>query len=139
MAGYTRLYVIGDQGGFAGSDGVNPIETLILVGEADRKWFEGPYCDARHGSMGRLKTMVPAEPEALDALLDACIIFHPDPFRACPSFPIVVEQLSDTERLDFNLWTGIPAVWPQLREEARSIFSQLHIWKADLVALDVDG
>jgi hypothetical protein len=139
VAGYTHLYVIGGEGGFSGSDGVNAIQTLILVGEADRMWLEGRYFDACPGPMGKLKTMVPAEPEALDALLDACLMFHPDPFEDCPSFATVVEQLGNTEHLDFSHWTAIPAAWPQLREEARPAFSQLHIWRADLDALDLHG
>jgi hypothetical protein len=132
VAGYTHLYVIGGQGGFAGADGVNPIETLVLVGEADRMWLEGRYFDAGHAPMGRVKVMIPAGPHAPDMLLDACLAFHPGPFQGCPSFPTVAEQL----RLDFDRWTAIPAAWPQLREEARAVFSQLHMWRADLVALD---
>lgn len=136
VAGYTHLYVIGSPGGFAGTDGVNPIETLIFVGEADRMWVEGRYFDANCGPLGRVKAIVPAGPDAPDMLLDACLSFHPRPFQACPSFAIVADQLGDTERLDFDRWTAIPAAWFHLREEARPIFATLHIWRADLIALD---
>ncbi len=138
VAGYTHLYVVGGEGGFAGADGVNPIKTLILVGGADRVWFEGRYLDPNHGPMGKLKTIVPAEPEPLDALLDACLAFHPAPFRDCPSFTSVVEQLGDTEHLEFSVWTAIPRAWPRLREEGRSILPTLHIWSAKLEALQVE-
>jgi hypothetical protein len=133
MAGYTHLYVIGGQGGFGGADGVNPVETLILVGEADRMWLEGRYFDAGHGPMKQVKVMVPAGPKAPNMLLDASLAFHPGPFA------VASEQLGDTERLDFDHGEAIPAAWPQLREEARTIFSQLHIWRADLVSLDLEG
>ena len=118
MAGYTHFYVIGSPGGFAGADGVNPIESLILVGEADRMWFEARYFDAHHKALRSLKTMVPAGPDALDMLLDAGLCFHPGPFRWCPTFAIVAEQLGETTRLDFDRWNDIPAAWPELREES---------------------
>lgn len=139
VAGFTRLYVIGGPGGFAGSDGVNPIETLILVGEADRTWLEGRYFVSGRGPIGQVKTMVPAEPGALDALLDACLVFHPDPFRECPSFETVIDQIGTTDHLDFHLWSAIPTAWPALREQARPIARQLHVWRADLEALELDA
>lgn len=137
VAGYTHFYVIGKQGGFAGADGVNPIESVLVVGEADRMWFEARYFDTGHTALGSLKTMIPASPDALDMLLDACLCFHPGPFRSCPSFITVTEQLGDTTRLDFHHWTDIPAAWPELREEARAAFRQLHIWRADLEVVDL--
>lgn len=45
MAGYSKLYVVGGLGGFMGADGVNPIDFLVLVGDADRQWFEPHYFD----------------------------------------------------------------------------------------------
>jgi len=102
-------------------------------------WFEARYFDADHSALRSLKTMVPAGPDALDMLLDACLCFHPGPFRSCPTFATVAEQLGDTTRLDFDRWTDVPAAWPELREEARPAFRRLYIWRADLAALNLGG
>ncbi len=55
MAGYSRLYAVGGLGGFMGADGVNPIEFLILVGDADRQWLEPHYFDRSITPIGRLR------------------------------------------------------------------------------------
>ncbi len=38
MSGYTRIYCVGDEGGFMGADGINPI--IIYVAELDRLDFD---------------------------------------------------------------------------------------------------
>lgn len=43
MAGYSRAYWIGEPGGFEGADGMNPILVEILVGDADRQWWEAAW------------------------------------------------------------------------------------------------
>lgn len=43
MAGYSKIYCIGGEGGFLGADGMNPIDFQILVGDADRQWLEVRY------------------------------------------------------------------------------------------------
>lgn len=133
MAGYTKLYVIGDPGGFLGSDGVNPIYLLILVGESDRQWLEPHYLDTSIAPLGDLRVIVPAGPDHPDSVLDACIGFFPGPFTACGSFHDVASQLVGVERLDFHLGArSVPTSWTTLREEARPIFDELHIWRAEL-------
>ena len=119
MAGFTKLYVVGGEGGFMGADGVNPIEFLILFGESDRQWLE-PHCfDRSISPMGRLRVIVPARPNDPDALLDACIAFCPRYFSQCASLSAVRSQVGDAERLDFNLRPDdIPEAWDLLRNEA---------------------
>jgi hypothetical protein len=136
MAGYSRLYLIGDIGGFMGADGVNPIEFLVLVGDADRQWLEPHYFDKSIAPIGRLRVIVPARQDHPDSLLDACIAFCPRYFKSCPSLAEVDSALRDAVRLDFDAHPNeiLPA-WARLREEARPLFAGMHIWQADLVPI----
>lgn len=134
MAGYSKIYVVGGLGGFMGADGVNPIELLVLVGDASRQWLEPHYFDGSIEPIGRLRAIVPAGPDHPDALLDACIAFCPRYFRSCPSLAQVESILQDAERLDFDAHArDIPEAWDSLREEARPVFGAMNIWRADLV------
>ncbi|MBX9929414.1 MAG: hypothetical protein K2X99_10925 [Gemmatimonadaceae bacterium] len=134
MAGFSKLYVIGGAGGFAGADGVNPIELMLLVGDSGRRWIEPHYFDASIKPLGKLRVIVPAGPNDPDALLDACIAFCPKYFAACPSLQEVASALADEERLDFEAEPQrIPASWSALREEARPQFATIGIWRADLI------
>jgi hypothetical protein len=130
MAGYSKMYVVGGQGGFMGADGVNPIEFVVLVGDADRQWLEPHYFDTSIKPLGRLRVIVPSEPDHKDALLDACIAFCPRHFILCPSLIQAESAIRHANRLDFH---AIPASWATLREEARPIFDSMSIWQADLV------
>ena len=116
-----------------GADGVNPIEFLVLVGDADRQWLEPHYFDMSIKPMGKLKVIVPEGPDQPDSLLDACIAFCPRHFRGCPSLTEVESELRDMNRLDFDARPqDIPTAWVSLREEARKLFSEMGIWQADL-------
>lgn len=137
MAGFSRIYCIGPGGGFMGGDGVNPILAQIWLGESDRMWFEARYFDDQFGPMGSLQMIIPPRPDRDDNLLDACLAFFPAAFEKCPSFPTVLEQLGDTERLDFHAEPEkVPPSWDELREEAREEFAQLGLWQADIEPLD---
>jgi len=134
MAGFSKIYVLGFPGGFMGSDGVNSIWGLILVGDADRQWLEPHYFDPSVRPLGRVRALVPNEPDHPDALLDACIAFFPQKFRTCPSFTKLDAAMKDVTFLDFHLGSEeIPEAWAALREEARPIFASLDIWQAELV------
>jgi hypothetical protein len=131
------MYVIGGEGGFMGADGVNPIEFLVLVGDADRQWLEPKYFDKSIKPIGKLRVIVPAGPDQLDSLLDACIAFCPRHFSECPSLGEVQSALRDAQRLDFDARPQeIPTAWARLREEARPIFADMNIWRADFVAIE---
>lgn len=137
VAGYSKLYVIGGQGGFMGADGVNPIEFMVLVGDADRQWLEPHYFDRSIKPIGKLRGIVPAGPDQPDSLLDACIAFCPQRFRSCPSLKEVEMALRDVVRLDFDACPQeIPAAWSRLREEARPLLAAMSIWRADLVLIE---
>jgi hypothetical protein len=139
MSGYSRLYVLGGEGGYMGADGVNPIGLFILVGDGNRQWLEPHYVDPSFTPLGGLKTLIPTEPDHPDMLLDACIAFAPQLFESCPSMPSVDEQLGKAEFLDFELEkSAIPRAWAELREEARPVFEGLNLWRADFVRLDGD-
>ena len=133
MAGYSKIYVVGTPGGFEGSDGVNNIEMLILVGDADRQWLEPKYINSSIKPIGTIQTIIPFKPDDPDSLLDACIAFSPIHFKTCPSLEGVISKLKGVQRLDFNATSKkIPRYWALLREEARPVFAKLDIWKADL-------
>ncbi len=134
MAGYSKIYVIGSPGGFMGADGVNTIEFMILVGDASRQWLEPKYFDKSIKPIGQINNIVPLGPDHPDSLLDACIAFCPRHFRSCPSLQEVENNLHGIKKMDFDATPEIiPPAWEQLREEARPIFSNMHIWVADLV------
>lgn len=127
----------GHPGEWMGSDGIGTIGFLILAGEGNRQWLEPHSFDPSLQPIGRLRTLIPEAPDHPDALLDACIAFCPRIFRYCPSLQEMEAALQDLEMLDFNLSPReVPKAWTRLREEARSIFRQLHLWKADLVPLN---
>lgn len=131
MVGISKIYCIGGEGGFLGADGMNPIYFQILVGDADRQWLEVHYFNRDIRPMGRVKVIIPAGPDHPDALIDACLVFFPEYFEACPSLAQVVEALGNVSRIDFHL-NGEPSGWTQLREEARPLFKYLVIYKAEL-------
>jgi hypothetical protein len=137
VAGYSKFYVIGGQGGHLGADGVNPIEFLVLVGNADHQWFEPHYFDGSINPIGKLRVIIPAGPDDPNSLLDACIAFCPRHFEGCPSFAKVELALRDKERLDFDSASEeMPKAWITLREEARPLFAKINVWQADLVPLE---
>ena len=131
MAGISKIYCIGGEGGFLGGDGMNPIDFQILVGDADRQWLEVRYFSRGIRPMGKVKVIIPAGPDHPDALIDACLAFFPEYFESCPSLKQVVEALEDVSRIDFHL-DGEPSGWAQLREEAKSPFKHLIIYEAKL-------
>ena len=147
MAGYSRIYCIGDEGGALGADGINPIDFQILVGNGNRQWLEVRYFNSNIRPMGKVEVIIPAAPyETIrvdwtrhttpgpnhpDALLDACLAFFPEHFESCPSLTQVVEALGNASSIDFDL-DGEPSGWAQLREEARSLFKHLIIYEAKL-------
>ena len=131
MAGYSKIYCIGGEGGFLGADGMNPIDFQILVGDADRQWLEVHYFNRHIQPMGRIASIIPKGPDHPDALIDACLVFFPEYFESCPSLTQVVEALGNVSRLDFD-FDGEPSGWGQLREEARHLFKHLVIYEAEL-------
>jgi hypothetical protein len=133
LAGFSKLYVIGELGGFQGADGVNPIFMQIWVGDADRQWLEPHYFDSSIKPLGAIKIIVPEGPDDPHSLLDACIAFFPKHFEQCPSLGEAALLLEGATRLDFALdKKNIPVIWPKLREEAKPYFKRLHIFEAAL-------
>lgn len=136
MSGYSRLYCIGGEGGFLGADGINPMLFQILVGDADRQWFEVRYFGNDIKPLADIIRIVPSGPDDANALLDACIVFYPEHFSTCPAMGLVSQQLSSAKLLDFSVGAErIPRDWQRLRDEARVPFTKLHIWEATLKQL----
>ena len=137
MSGYSKFYVVGGVGGYMGADGVNPIEFLILVGDADRQWLEPHYFDKSIKPLGRIQTIVPPGPNLPDNILDACIAFGPRYFRSCPSLSKDKSELKNVTSLDFDARPQeILTSWAGLREEARPLFKRMNIWRADLIPIE---
>ena len=130
MAGYYKIFVVGGLGGYQGHDGVNPIDLEILVGASDRQWFECRSTNAAHHTLGGIKVLIPKEPDELDAVLDACLLFLPRAFEG-PSQTYVESVIRGAERLDFNL-DGYPDGWDLYRSESMVAFQKLNIWEATL-------
>jgi hypothetical protein len=136
MAGYSRIYCLGGEGGFMGADGINPIGMQIWQGEGGRQWLEAHYFDAQLSPMGQITTVIPGGPNGEDALLDAFLAFAPQLFTDCPSLDQVSREAAGLERIDFDLGAeAIPQGWAKLREEARPIFAGLIIYVGDLLPL----
>lgn len=129
MSGYSKIYCIGGEGGFMGSDGMNPIDFQILIGDGNRQWLEVKYFNRNIRPMGRVRVITPKGPDPIykDALLDACLAFFPEYFQKCLSLTKVVEAVGNAKRLDFDA-DGEPDGWAELREEARLLFGQLIIY-----------
>ena len=109
MAGYSKIYCIDDDSW----DGINPIYFQTLVGDADRQWLESRYFNRRIRPLGKVKVIVPVDPNHPNALIDACIAFSPKYFESCPSLVSVSEVLESKRRIDFHL-DGEPRGWEQL-------------------------
>lgn len=135
MAGYSKIYVVGGEGGFQGSDGVNPIFYQILVGEGNRRWLEAHYFDESIRPIGNITTIVPYSPDEpeQDTLLNAVLAFAPSYFEGCSSLAVVRQKLQNADSLDFSAEAEqIPAEWQTLRQEAEELFRAMHIWQAEL-------
>lgn len=136
MAGIYKLYVVGGAGGYMGSDGVSPVEFMILVGVGSRMWMEPSYHNRALTPLGNVRTIIPEGPTSPDAVLDACLAFAPEYFAACPSMAAVRAEVGTREQLDFDGGTErVAPSWRALREEARDEFARIGLWEAELTAL----
>lgn len=137
MAGFSKIYCIGGEGGFIGADGMNPISLQIWQGEGNRQWLEPHYIAPGFSPLGELRSVIPAWPDHPDALLDACLAFAPQLFKDCPSLVDVRAKLQDATMLDFNARANdVPSAWGKLREEARPLFQRLTIYVGRLEPLE---
>ena len=133
----SKIYCIGSEGGFGGSDGLRTIDLLILVTEADRQALVAYHFDRRIRPnerirpMGRIHVIIPRGPNHPDALIDACLAFYPKYFESCPSLEQVAEGLANARRIDFDRHSE-PRGWSQLREEARPLFEKMIIYEGVL-------
>jgi hypothetical protein len=140
VAGFTRIYCIGEAGGFLGGDGLARISLQILVGDGDRRWLEARYLEPGLGPMGRIHVVIPRRPDDPLALLDACLAFVPQRFEECGSLEVVRKRLAYARRLDFHHHAEeIPEEWAELRLEAVSVFRRFAVTVSDLRLLDLSG
>ena len=133
----SKIYCIGVEGGFMGSDGLREIHLQILVTDSDRQALVAYHLDRHIRPMGKVKVIIPAGPDHPDALIDACLAFYPKYFASCRSLTQVAEALTNATRIDFHL-DGEPTGWARLREEARPLFKELVIYEAVLNKISPD-
>ena len=126
------MFLIGGQGGFDGSDGINPIYLQIWVGDAHRQWLEVHYCAPEIRPLGDIKRFVPRRPNDPVNIMDACLLFYPEFFSQCSLIAVVAEKLKDKDFVDFDLEENVPKEWPWLRYEARPYFEKLGVFSATL-------
>ena len=137
MAGYSKLFAVGAQGGAMGAGGIDPIDFIVLVGGVERQWLEPRYFDRAIRPLGSVQVVEPASPDHPHSLMDACIAFCPRLFRSCPSLAAVESVVRDVERLNFHSGSeDVLPLWDRLREEAAPLFAKLNIWRADLVLIN---
>jgi len=132
------------------SGGFDPEEALAMQAEA-RSYPLRLVFSAGERAESLADVKVTIEDTAGKALLDAVstgpIMLVRLPagrytIRAVKSSPDIGLQLSvqvtaqSAERLDFHLQPqDVPVAWVRLREEARPMFAEMNIWKAELVRL----
>jgi hypothetical protein len=144
MAGYGELYVVGAASGAevpakgwaksVGGGAVSHVLFQIVVGGEERQWFEVYYFDKSIKPLGNITKIIPESTDHPDALLDCCIAFYPKYFESCPSLATIPKKVKTFRRLDFHHGMDeVPEEWAALREEARPLFKNLHIWQAKLV------
>ena len=115
-----------------GSDGINRLDLLILVGDGDRRWFEARIFNPEIRPLGEVEIIIPQGPDHPDSLLDALIAFFPSYFDDCPTMAQVRKEIEGVQRLDFDRGEGIPESWEQLRKEARKLVKNLPVYEAVL-------
>ena len=140
MAGFSKSFILGGEGGFMGADGANPISLFILVGDADRQWLQPVYVNKNIKPMGRVGVIIHPGPDDPRMLLDACLAFAPELFLECPSLTPLMVKLKGYKRLDFDLdEPDIAEEWDRLRQEARPIFQRFSLWECDFKKLGNDS
>ena len=129
---YTPVYYVSDRTPQVGTSPIHHPSLAILVGHADRGWFERRSVHGLPRPIGSIGTVIPLKPDFDGALLDALIAFWPDRFRTCPSLAVVERKLQNASVLDFNIRPDrIPPEWEALRKEARPIYEALLILRVD--------
>lgn len=106
----------------------------IRVGNSDRQWLQVHYIAKGIEPILHVP-IIPAGPDDPNSILDACILFYPRLFRACPSFTAVWMKLRNSSPpvrvLDFHLDPILPE-WFSLREEARPVARSLELYACEL-------
>src|SRR5687768_925911 len=110
MAGFSKIYFVGNTGGHMGADGISRPFVQILLGESDRQWYEPIYDDHTMSPLGGVKSFVPEAPNLPQSVLDAVIMFLPKLFKDCPTIARVAVELKGRGQADFHLG-DVPADW----------------------------
>ena len=63
MAGFSKIYLVGREGGFQGADGINDVALQIWVGDGNRQWLEPHYFNAKPQPLSKVNRIVPAGPD----------------------------------------------------------------------------
>lgn len=120
-----------------GADGLARPFVQIFQGDGNRQWFEAIYQDESMHPLAGIRTLIPERPNEPAAILDAAIVFAPRLFDQCSTLASVTAQLVGTDVLDFNIGTGVPREWKQLRREALPILQGLNVFEARIAPLAI--
>ena len=136
MAGFYKIYLLGGDGGYLGSDGINPITLQILVGTSSREWLEPCYFDKSFKSMCGIKSLVPTQQTDDDNIIDAIMIFAPKLFENdCPLIKDAIEHFNMLGKKRIDLEQDKPHFWDDLRKQAKPMFDKLNLFSANIVNL----
>ena len=124
MAGYSKIYCIGPEGGFMGCDGISRLDLMILVGDGNRQWLEARIFNPEIRPLGEMKSIIPNGPN------------DPDCFEDCPTMAQVRKEMEGVQLMDFDLKKGIPESWEQLRNEVRELVKDLPVYEAVLKRIE---
>ena len=133
MAGFHKIYMIGGQGGFLGSDGINPIGFQILVGNADREWLEVKYFDEHFQSIAGITHMVPLRPINDENIINGIIMFGPQLFmQDCDLLKDAFKHFKDLGKKKIDMGIDQPDFWNELVDQAQSKFQNINLYSADI-------
>lgn len=129
MSVYSKIFIIGNES----KDGLEDIYVEILQGEGEKRWFEAKYDEEKFQRLGNIHAVIPKDRDDKNSILDACLAFVPGLFEQCHTLEKVKVELKDINTLDFSTGKHIPETWNMLREEAKDIFKEIHLYEAPLM------
>lgn len=133
MINNIDFYIVGSQDS-SPKNIINKAKLLIMLRHSDRMWLEPMYYDATVRAESKVNVIIPKGPNDPNLLLDALIGFSPALFSMCDGYEEIVDFLSKTSRLDFDVNSAeILSTWASFRERAKLKSEDLNIWQSTKV------
>ena len=138
MAGFNQIIIVGMPGGFQGTDGVNRIDLLMLIGNSGRQWIELLENRFSNNPISNVKRIVPSAPDQKNSILDAIVLFCPELFSENILYTDFVNQLNDIEFIDFEADKNVPKDWETYRSSFIPIVKELDIYCGNFERVNFD-